>query len=331
MSTEHLAAPARANVEDEFGGWLETVVDTAVKPIVRRKLHVSLLDGDTRKRNQDALELVGDVRVTLLVEVQRTGPVNGLIRNFAAYAGTVTSNACYQYLRAQFPERTRLRNKLRYILTHNAKFAVWKSPENNWLCGIAEWDGREVSVAPAAGGDDPKLAGNEREIVVTIAYSFFLDSGGPVLFDDLVEHVASLRGLAEPYELSDDLDGVRDLTPDPCLRADRAVELMSRLNALWVALLELPIRHRQALLLNLRDGGGENLLVVLPLGGVASIREIAVAMDMTFEQLADIWNSLPWDDLRIAKHLGLTRQQVINLRQTGRAKLTRWRNETGNI
>lgn len=331
MSTEHLEAPARAKVDDEFARWLETVVDTAVKPIVRRKLHVSLLDGDTRKRNQDALELVGDVRVTLLVEARRTGPLNGLIRNFGAYAATVTSNACYQYLRSRFPQRTRLRNKLRYILTHNTKFALWKSLEGRWLCGIAAWSGRERQVAPTGGTDRSKLSGNEPENIVSIVHALFLKSGGPTLFDDLVNHVSNVCGLVEPYEFSEDSDRLRDTAADPGLTADRTVELRSRLNALWSAILGLPTQHRQALLLNLRDGGGDNLLAALPLSGVASIREIATAMDMTFEQLADIWNSLPWDDLRIANHLGLSRQQVINLRQTARAKLTRWKNETGNI
>ena len=44
------------------------------------------------------------------------------------------------------------------------------------------------------------------------------------------------------------------------------------------------------------------------------------------EHLAEIWNELPLDDRTIAGHLGLTRQQVINLRSAARQRLARQMN-----
>ena len=44
---------------------------------------------------------------------------------------------------------------------------------------------------------------------------------------------------------------------------------------------------------------------------------------MTLEEFGEIWNELPLDDKRIAALLGLTRQQVINLRKSARERLTR--------
>jgi len=44
---------------------------------------------------------------------------------------------------------------------------------------------------------------------------------------------------------------------------------------------------------------------------------------MTIEALAELWNSLPLDDHAIAARLGITRQQVINLRRAARERLAR--------
>jgi hypothetical protein len=44
---------------------------------------------------------------------------------------------------------------------------------------------------------------------------------------------------------------------------------------------------------------------------------------MTSDRLAAIWEELPLDDQAIASILGVTRQQVINLRKSGRERLQR--------
>ena len=44
---------------------------------------------------------------------------------------------------------------------------------------------------------------------------------------------------------------------------------------------------------------------------------------MTVDDFAEVWKDLPWSDLRIAERLGITRQQVINLRKCARERLAR--------
>ena len=60
--------------------------------------------------------------------------------------------------------------------------------------------------------------------------------------------------------------------------------------------------------------------------GVATFREVAAALEIGPEELAELWNRLPLEDLEIAARLGLDRQQVINLRSTARQKLARREN-----
>ncbi len=96
-----------------------------------------------------------------------------------------------------------------------------------------------------------------------------------------------------------------------------------RLRRLWRELLQLPVRQRAALLLNLRDAEGHGMIATLPLTGVATMREIAAALEMPAVEFAALWRDLPLEDRRIAELLAITRQQVINLRKCARERLAR--------
>ena len=95
------------------------------------------------------------------------------------------------------------------------------------------------------------------------------------------------------------------------------------LQRLWTEICELPVRQRFALIMNLRDAQGGDLASLLPLTGVCSFREIAEALDLHPDRLAELFGELPLDDATIAGHLGITRQQVINLRKSARERLAR--------
>jgi hypothetical protein len=77
------------------------------------------------------------------------------------------------------------------------------------------------------------------------------------------------------------------------------------------------------LLLNLRDSNEQCLVILLSDIRIATIRQIAAALDMPAEQFALIWKDLPMDDARIAEHLGVNRQQVSNFRLSARRRLCR--------
>jgi hypothetical protein len=62
---------------------------------------------------------------------------------------------------------------------------------------------------------------------------------------------------------------------------------------------------------------------------VASFEDLASALDITTDDLASLWNGLPLDDLTIAARLGVTRQQVINLRKSARERLERRTRQRG--
>jgi RNA polymerase sigma factor (sigma-70 family) len=111
--------------------------------------------------------------------------------------------------------------------------------------------------------------------------------------------------------------------PDPAPDAATALERRTYLSRLWEEIQRLPARQAAALILNLRDEQRRDAVALLPLTGVATMREIARAIDMPAERFAGIWNRLPLEDAAIAELLGVTRQQVINLRKSARERLAR--------
>lgn len=117
--------------------------------------------------------------------------------------------------------------------------------------------------------------------------------------------------------------GWLEALPDPRESVAAEVARRAMVRALWAEIRQLPVRQRAALLLNLRDAAGRSALALLPLTRTAAVRDIAAAVELAPLELAALWPRLPLEDLEIAGLLGITRQQVINLRKAARARLAR--------
>lgn len=346
LKSDELLVPfLRAADEEEAGRLLALLVEEHVAPImwavVRRKLRVPLRECDGGERNQDALEVVAELRAALLDDLLslRAGRRERVIGNLRGYAAAAAYNACHRYLREKYPQRHSLKTRLRYLLTHHAGFALWEAEgAHALLAGRAAWCAFDVDDADAPHArpaDDlaalsrTKLGGADaRGLPLWEVVSAVLDAAGrPVELDDLVNVVAELRGLEERRQaFAEDeesrgarLESLADARPS----AEEELERRGYLARLWAEILLLPRNQRAALLLNLRDARGGDALGLLPHTGVASIRQIAEAVGCPAEEFAALWNELPLDDARIAARLGLARQQVINLRKSARERLGR--------
>jgi hypothetical protein len=149
--------------------------------------------------------------------------------------------------------------------------------------------------------------------------------GSPIEFDELVSLLAELLGIRDqPIEsIDEDEDAVAFQATGS--ESDPAWQVEKRffLQRLWEELQQLPSNQRAALLLNLKDVDGRGCIALFPATGIATLRQLAGALEMSADRFAQLWNELPLEDARIAELLGLTRQQVINARKSGRERLTR--------
>jgi RNA polymerase sigma factor (sigma-70 family) len=249
---------------------------------------------------------IDDVCNDAVVHLLSRDPEAGEIADLPGYAAITAHHACDEYFRRKFPQRHRLKNRLRYLLKPERQFALWASPSGVWLCGYSRWQTLPPVPVPAVAAN-PSPEAQLRQI--------FDAAQGPVPFEALIDAVARLWGVADTQVPLEDHHAL--ITP----RDER--DQRASLQQVWQEIRQLPVPQRLALLLNLRSADQWCPLRLLPATGIASIRDIAATLEMAAEELAALWNKLPLDDNLIAHRLQITRQQVINLRKSARKRLER--------
>lgn len=296
---------------------IATVVTDVVTPTVQRTLSRSHATAGAVD------DVVADVRLRLVERIQawRAGTADP-VDNLAGYATTVAAHACYGLLRQQFPNRTRLRNRLRYLVTHHPAMALVEDAPGLWRCHLRKARPAAITGSTQRFIETPRefaegLGLSETTPTPALIEGLLAGCDGPVEFDRLVDAVATLLGVRD-RELA-----IEEDSADPAPMTPVVLEQRATLQSVWAEVIELPLRQRAALLLNMRDPDGGGVLDLLPGTGVVSMADIAAALEMSPEELAGLWGRLPLDDLTIAARLGITRQQVINLRKSGRARLAR--------
>lgn len=190
--------------------YLATLIDDHAAPIVREILGGSLrlhFDGTASgSSTQDAGDLFNDIVANLISRLRqiKQNPAQPGIADFRGYVAGTAYNACNLYLRQKFPRRSRLKNRLRYLLSHHHDFALWTTDLSELLGGLAEWEGQTKS-APAGLLEKIRQdtaewtrevgltsVGSTRTELANLLEVLFKWCGSPVKLDDLVNVVADV-------------------------------------------------------------------------------------------------------------------------------------------
>ncbi|HKQ99254.1 MAG TPA: hypothetical protein VJT09_01195, partial [Pyrinomonadaceae bacterium] len=322
-----------AGDEGEETAILAALFTEHIAPIVRQilnhKLQFYARHGARQFNHPDVEEVYNDVHMHLLRRLRalKADPTNRPISNMYAYVAAVTRTTCDEYLRRKYPQRRYLKDKLRHQLTTRAEFALWETTDGGWLAGLAYWKDqanvelpdRDLLISRLGALD--AHAQSTQELLSTI----FNAAAQPLELEYLTALVAYLWGIEDHPQES--LDGGGSTLAEQLAHpeADPAAILESRqlLDRLWAEICQLPRRQRVALLCNLRNQRGVNVITLLPVTGIASVEQIAAALEIPLPEFEQLWALLPLDDLQLAQYLGATRQQVINLRRSARDRLAR--------
>lgn len=293
--------------------------EPVIKGVIRYKLRLS---ASSATQQAEADDIRQEALVQLLAQLRRFHrvPNQHPISDLRGMAAVIAHRTCYGWMRRQFPERHALKNRLHYLLTRQRGLALWQDGTGKLVAGFAAW--REQNKATVYQlPSDVRISKQLPDLVL----AFLNRAGGPVEFDELVSAVATLLGVRDqPLESLGHEENAAELLPADEPDPEWQIEKRIFLQRLWEELQQLPINQRAALLLNLKDPGtGAGCITLFPVTGIASVRQIAAALDLTAEKFAAIWNELPLEDARIAELLGVTRQQVINARKSGRERLAR--------
>lgn len=314
------------------------LIDDHAAPIVREILGSSLriyFDGSSAgSSKQDAGDLFNEIVANLISRLRQIkhNPAQARIGDFRSYVAGTAYNACNLYLRQKFPRRSRLKNRLRYLLSHHDDFALWTTEQSILLCGLKQWQ-NEIRSAPAGLLEKIRQdtgewtrevgltsVGTTRRELTSLVVEIFQWCGNPLKLEDLVTVVADV---CREKDLPDEPIETALNVASTALSFETTLELQRNLKILWREICELPRRQRVALLLNFRDSHGQELISLLPHTRAATIEQIAAALELPLGQFLKLWNELPLEDLAIGELLGATRQQVINLRKCARERLDR--------
>lgn len=310
-----LAELIEANDEAGRESATASLIEEHARPLIRAILRGRLASRGDGFDRQELEDLESEAVVQLIARLDRLA--DQPISDFRSYVAVVAYNAWNGYLRRKFPNRWRLDSKVRYLLSHDSRFVQWTSDAGQSLASLLEFRLRSVvtshvSVPPVRA----RGQGRFDEVVEDLLRS----AAAPLLVDDLITAVGAITGVRDvmPVELTDEIGS------DPSSAGlDAQLDRRRLLRNLWHEVRLLPSGQKHALLLGLRTETGEALLPFLPLLAIATLRDIARELDLEATDLASLWSSLPLDDLTIAARLELTRQQVINLRKSGRDRLAR--------
>jgi RNA polymerase sigma factor (sigma-70 family) len=321
-------------VSDLLSQLITLHAEPVIKEVIRHKLHLNSHHGT---RQADASDIQQEAIVQLVVALQqlRERPDAQPVGNLRGLAAVIAHRVFSQWMRRQSPQRHAFKRHLYYLLTRQRGFALWRNKINKMVAGFAVWQGREGAENDGRLEQLPsedtlaaqvRLLKTDRRTDWGVALAaVFNYLGGPIEFDKLVAALATLLRIADrQIEFTDQIYGsdnfnVSDRKPDVALQVEQRIFLQR----LWEEVRQLPLNQRVALLLNLKDHEGKGCIALFPAIGIATFRQLAEALDMDAEKLAEIWNELPLEDARVADLLRLTRQQVINARKSARKRLER--------
>jgi DNA-directed RNA polymerase specialized sigma24 family protein len=294
--------------------WLD--ITELARTILRHKSGTTLADDDPRRDNADALELLQDVIARVWERVAGDPAGAHGVADLRAYVATTTHNAWSDHLRQKYPNRASLKNRLRYFLNHQPRYAVWPGADGDLLAGLHAWrlsppgpapaervaalrDGREK--LPADSIARKPFDGYEAADWDTLLAALFLQLKVPIALDDLVAVCATMLGVRE--DRTDSLDAMVDdetaplQIADPAARPDEQAQTRSALRQLWAAVLALKADYRRAYLLNLPGPGKSRAdIEVFVLNGIASIADIEAALALSTAQYEIAFAALGSDD-----------------------------------
>ncbi|MEM1181869.1 MAG: hypothetical protein AAGM22_26220 [Acidobacteriota bacterium] len=280
-------------------GLLRTLLVERAHPLVRRVVTGQLRHGPTADIDDVVATVL--VRLTRRLRELRADPGAGAIESFTGYVAKASYNACHEWFRQKAPRRAALAARLRYLARRGVVLRLEPTDDGQWWC-------RPATAPRSARGETARLAAAVDAELGTDGRSF----------DDLIEAVAERLG--EVDAAPGDLDSI-DRVPHPGPSQERRLDGEHTLRLLWPEIVALPENQRAALLLNLRGPG--DLEAQLEALGLARPAELAALFHVSASEAEAFLRELPREDTWIARRLGVTRRQVINLRKAARARLAR--------
>ncbi|MCY7345407.1 MAG: hypothetical protein LH614_04230 [Pyrinomonadaceae bacterium] len=316
-----LNAPSEA----ECAKFLDALIEKCVLPMIEKILRAKFGDAknDAVFSEQDYEDLRGECGVKIVGVLRSRKNAAGdfpPIKDFSAYCAAIVYNVWNGFVREKSPNRENLKNRIRYALDKDLRFVVQAD-------GVSLYQWREPNSVPSA------MSVEHLTALVKEENGFFAPADLPDLLAVIFERANGSLTIETLVKIVADVWQVRDFpavslddfheraAPLFVWRAD--LEMRYKLEYLWREIRSLPVLQRVALLYNLRDERGGEMLWSFFNARLAALDELAEAMNLTRTQFVKLLPQLPLDDKKIAAAMNLTVKRIGDLRKTARDNLHR--------
>lgn len=313
--------------EDDYARFLDLLIERHALPVIKKSLSVKFQSPANENfylSAQDFEDLCSESCLSLVekLSAMRNLPNVFPIRDFNGYAAVVAYNTWNKFLNDGAPNRKSLKNKIRYALGKSAAFEVWR--EKDEIYGGLTVHKRRLK----------QISTEDLTVCLSEEFADFRNAALPDLLYEILEKADSALKVNEIVLIVATLWAVED-KPDVSLEVlpensfgarkkwlDKS-EMQFELEQIWQEIQLLPVNQRTALLYNLRDEKGREMLFMFFNAQIASLKNIAEAMNLSVGECVKILPLLPFDDKTIAVKMNLTEKQIGNLRKAARDNLRR--------
>jgi hypothetical protein len=313
--------------ESEFAVNLDLLIENHALPIIEKSL-TGKFQKSARSgfywSAQDFEDLCNEscLRLVEKLAALRESKEAEKIRGFEHYAAVVAYNCWNEFFGKRAPNWKSLKNKICYAIKNHEDLEIW-SESNVKFCSLIcnNRKFREISADELVNRVEDEVADFRNANLSELIFEVLEKANAAVRLNELVSITARLWAIDDLPDTS--LDGF--WVDENLIERDQKneFEMRVKLSQIWQEIRELPVNQRTALLYNLRDERGREMVLVFFNSKIATLREIADALDLSFEECAKILPQLPMEDKIIAERMNLTAKQVGNLRKVARENLRR--------
>jgi RNA polymerase sigma factor (sigma-70 family) len=328
------ASPPEKIHRSDIDELIAVYADPVIKKVLLQRLNIYFSPSRKGMNPPEAEDLYQTVLLKLIASFSANGAASTTqdISEFHKFVATITHNVCNDFLRMKYPERNRLKNKLRDLMRRHPDFTCWMI-EDRILCGLKTCTGQAESPQVVRLIEDLNEKEGDREAHKLANYiklplsklvaELFARCEGAIEIDHLVVIIAKLHGIRDRLSESIDSDNQSILQiPDSSVKYYEHLETKEFLLRLWRACCELSPGQRRAFILTSSDYMGESLLLRLLREQVVTISQVYQSLDLTKEFLTSIWDKLPMDAPTAAVELGTSAQMIAKWRHRAMRRLS---------
>jgi hypothetical protein len=349
---EYFAVPADSQAELLLDRLLREHADPIIKNAIRRWLWVDLdfvwrLDarapagapGKTRKE-LSAEDLYSRIVLYLVTHLRARREATDAepIRQFGAYVRQLAANAYREMMRRQFPARHHVRRKLLEMAPEQLStlgLALHRDERSGAFLGaLRHWQGETPPLArrdaqwlenPGAFRNEGLLGDDPATVPFPNLVARALDwAGAPMHIDDLTQGLSQLSGFqdvrtdvaADDEDLLERLDAGVHLEEEVVRDCDQGAFV----RALWQEVASLPLIQRRAFVLRREK---DEIQAFVRHGSCDGRRQIALLLELPWEEFEACYRALPLPYDRIGQRLGLTQREAINRQKIALERLRR--------